>query len=237
VPSCSCCASGIGIATNLACFSPEFGGNLPLPPVELLANVFYIATASVPTILTSMICFKLLLHRHRMSKQCSTLRDSSKVYLFLVAIIVESAAPYVVCSWIWVALTITDNPAIDWFQGVFTATSVCSFVTGPVDECSRFHSFWLKLASFCASRWVTRIPEFSLCRRRRLGASPLMSWSDSLSPSAGVGAGPVGYDVGLVPALVRMSLLVPALVRRGFVACACVRRRVRLSFRYALPEL
>jgi hypothetical protein len=65
-----------------------------------------------------------------------------------------------------------------------------------------------------------------------------MSWSDFLTrPSAGVGAGPVGCDVGLVPALVRMSLLVPALVRRGFVACACVLRRICLSFRYALPEL
>jgi hypothetical protein len=64
-----------------------------------------------------------------MSKQCSTLRDNTKVYLSLVAIIVESAATYVVCSWIWVALFITNNPAIVWFTGILNAASVCSLRT------------------------------------------------------------------------------------------------------------
>jgi hypothetical protein len=125
------CASGIGIAINLVCFSPEFGGHLPLPPLNLLANVFYIATAAVPTILTPIICSKLLLHRHRMAKQSEVLRGNSTLYLSIVAVVVESAIPYVLCSWIWVALFITNNRAWVWFEGFLLATSVRFFCDWP----------------------------------------------------------------------------------------------------------
>jgi amino acid transporter len=116
---------GFGIATNLACLSPEFGGKLPLLPVEQLANVFYTLTASMTIILTSMICFKLLRHRRLMAHKSDAFRDHRSTYLSIVGILVESAVPYAACCWIWVVLSITNNPAVDWFDGVITAASVC----------------------------------------------------------------------------------------------------------------
>jgi hypothetical protein len=115
----------------LACLSPEYGGNLPLPPLELLGEVFYTMTALVTTILTTMICFKLLLQRRRLASQSGALRANGKVYLSVVAILVESAAPYALCSWIWVVLSFTRSFALDWFDGVFIAASVCFLFTAP----------------------------------------------------------------------------------------------------------
>jgi hypothetical protein len=117
-------ASGVGIAVNLACLSPEFGGNLPLLPIETLANSFYVLTASMTIMLTSIICFKLLRHKRQMSRQSGAFRDNSAVYLSIVGILVESAMFYSACCWIWVGLIITNNPAIDWFDGILTAASV-----------------------------------------------------------------------------------------------------------------
>jgi hypothetical protein len=117
--------TGFGIATNLACLSPEFGGKLPLLPVEQLANIFYTLTASMTIILTSMICYKLLRHRRLMAHKSGAFRDHRSTYLSIVGILVESAVPYAACCWIWVILSITNNPAVDWFDGVITAASVC----------------------------------------------------------------------------------------------------------------
>jgi hypothetical protein len=117
---------------SLVCLSSQFGGKLPFPPVGLLTDVFSAMTASVPIVFTSMICFMLLRHRRLMMRQGGALCDKSIPYLSIIAILVESAVPYAVCSWIWVVLSITSNPAIDWFNGVFTAASVSSLNSVPV---------------------------------------------------------------------------------------------------------
>jgi hypothetical protein len=124
--------TGVGIATNLACRSKEFGGTLPLAPLESLAMIFYSLTAAMSIVLTGMICLKLLRHNRQLSSiqpQLSQRCGTKVTYVSIVGILVESAAVYSAACFIFVILTATNSPAQSWFGGVISAASVSSIAS------------------------------------------------------------------------------------------------------------
>jgi hypothetical protein len=99
-------------------------------------------------VLTSMICYKLLGRKHKMARQSGAFRDNGVAYLSIVGILVESAVLYTAICWIWVGLSITNNPAIDWFDGILTAGSV-RFKHLLVSVCR-----WLTCLQFLNQSWI-----------------------------------------------------------------------------------
>jgi hypothetical protein len=116
---------GIGIAENLVCLSPDFGGTLPLPSMKLLATAFYSLAAGMSILLTSAISFKLLLYKRRMSNLTSGFRSSHAPNVVgVVGILVESAVFYSGSCLIFVILDTVNSPSRGWFGGILSSASV-----------------------------------------------------------------------------------------------------------------
>jgi hypothetical protein len=101
-----------GVAVNLAPLSAEFGGRLRLPPVRALATAFYVLSATLNVLVTSVIVCSLV---HRGGS------------LGAVQVLAESAALYAACSIVFVVLFQTRSPAQSWFG----ALANCSAVRAP----------------------------------------------------------------------------------------------------------
>jgi hypothetical protein len=102
----------VTVMMNLLPLSAQFGGPVPLPEVAPLAIAYYSLSAALNVLTTGLIATKLIRS------------EFSASYVSIVALLVESAVLYTVCSVTFVALDQSSSSAKTWFAALVTCMAV-----------------------------------------------------------------------------------------------------------------
>jgi hypothetical protein len=115
--------SGSSFPLALLCAGQTQGGPLHLPPALAIATTFYVLTAALQLLTTSLIVFKLLSHRRELLKQ--GLDTSHGVpYVSLAGMLAESSGFYALASIAYVPLIRSNNPVQIWWGQVVASLVV-----------------------------------------------------------------------------------------------------------------